>query len=705
MNEPIAARIDIGGILDPRSVAVFGASDNTDKFGGRIIYYLTRHGFPGHVLPINPNRDTVRGLPAYPSIAAAPGPVDVAILAVPPQALLDAVAECAAAGVGACVIMTTGFAETGDAAGAERQRRLVEIARASGMRIVGPNCMGLIAPRAHMALTSSLVLEIEAIRQGRVGLISQSGALMVSIFNRAHDAGIGFSACVSLGNQSDLEICDVLDWMIDDPGTDIICLYVEGLVDGARFFRAAARAREVGKPLLMVKTGRTEAGVRAARSHTASLAGSYRVFAAACRSLGVLLTDDPDGMVRAADLIRRWPRPPGAGIGVLSPSGGGSGIGVDRVSEAGLRVAELCAATKGKLLQVLLPPQADNPIDLGGRRSGDSVGVAGQCAAIMAGDPDVGIMFIVLTTVPFYEATTKALAEAALASGKPVVVAVTPGSAADGPRRVLREVGCPYFDTVDDGLRALRLLTARHESLALPPAAERPAGPAPAGPPPAAGRLTEPEAKALAARYGVPVTRETLAASADAAVAAAAAIGYPVVLKGVARALVHKSDMGVVRLGLADAAAVRRAFGAVEAILRGDLSVGAFEGCLVQEMARGEAEVILGIRRDPQFGPVVLAGMGGVLVEIADDIEVAPAPLSRAAARAMLGRLRFWPVLAGVRGRPPLDVDALVDAIVALGWLAVDLGDRLVDLEMNPVFVRAAGKGIVAVDARGEIAG
>jgi len=702
---PVAAhRVDIARILDPRAVAVFGASDNKDKFGGRVMHYLTRHGYPGRVLPINPNRSEVLGLPAFPSIADAPGPVDVAILAVPPKALLGAVEECAAAGVGACVIMTTGFAETGDAAGAERQDRLVAIAHASGMRIVGPNCMGLIAPRANMALTSSLVLEIDAIRQGRVGLISQSGALMVSIFNRAHDAGIGFSACVSLGNQSDVEICDVLDWMIDDPGTDVICLYVEGLVDAPRFFRAAARARAADKPLLMVKTGRTEAGVRAARSHTASLAGAYQVFEAACRDLGVLLTDDPDGMVRAADLIRRWPRPAGDGIGVLSPSGGGAGIGVDRVSEAGLRLAALTDATRARLLEVLLPPQADNPIDLGGRRAGDSVGVAGVCAETLIADPDVSTLFVVLTTVPFYEASTRALASAALAAGKPVVVSVTPGSAADGPRAALRELGCPYFDTIDDGIRALRLLVARHRSLAPHPAPSRPPGLPAAAPAPPAGRLTEPEAKALARAYGVPVTRERLARSAEEAVAAAAAIGYPVVLKGVARDLVHKSDVGAVRLGLADAAAVRAAWTDVARILEGDMAHGAFEGCLVQEMARADGELIVGIRRDPQFGAVVLAGLGGTLVEIAGDVEVAPAPVSPEAARAMLQRLRFWPVLAGARGRPPLDVDAAVDAIVRLGWLAVDLGERLVDLEINPLFLRAGSGGAVAVDARGEIA-
>jgi acyl-CoA synthetase (NDP forming) len=695
-------RLEIGGIVAPRSVAVFGASDNKDKFGGRVMHYLTRHGFAGRIVPINPNRSEVLGHRAYPAVGQAPGPIDLAILAVPPKALLPAVQECADAGVGCCVIMTTGFAEVGEEGGRERQRQLVSIARRSGMRIVGPNCMGLISPLANMALTSSLVLEIERMHKGRIGLVSQSGALMVSIFNRAHDEAIGFSLCVSLGNQCDLEICDFIDYLVADPNTGAVCVYVEGFVDGQRFLRSAAACRAAGKPLIMVKTGRTEAGVRAAQSHTASLAGSYATLEAACRQHGAILTEDPDAMIRIADLLLRWPGVAGDGIGVLSSSGGGASIGVDRGGEAGLRLATLSQATRDRLLEVLLAPQADNPIDLGGRRDGDVAGAAGRCASIMASDPDVAVMLVILTTVPFYEATTRELATAALASGKPTLFWVTPGSAADGPRRALRELSCPYFDNLDQALRVLRGFFA-YGRQPKPAVAERPRD-LPVSPDLAglsAGRLTEPEAKRLLAQYGIPITREAEVRDCAAAVAAARKIGFPVVLKAVARDLVHKSDIGAVRLRLADEAAVRKAWDDVTAAVRTSLPGAALDGCVVQEMVRGEAELIVGTRRDPQFGPLVLVGFGGVLVEVLDDIQLALAPVSKDQALAMLRCLKLWPVLDGARGRPKLDVDAVADILCRLGWLAVDLGAALGDIEVNPLMVRAGGQGATAADARG----
>lgn len=701
-----APRLDIGGIANPRSVAVFGASDNKEKFGGRVMHYLTRHGFAGKVLPINPNRAEVLGIPAFKTIADAPKPVDVAILAVPAASLVQSVQECAAAGVGCCIIMTTGFAEAGTDEGREAQRTLVETARNAGMRIVGPNCMGLISPLANMALTSSLVLEIDRIQTGHVGLVSQSGALMVSIFNRAHDAGIGFSLCVSLGNQSDLEICDFIDYLVEDKNTKAVCVYVEGFKDGARFLRSAAACRAAGKPLVIVKTGRTPAGERAAQSHTASLAGSYAALQAACRRHGAILTDDPDAMVRLADLLVRWPTMSGDGIGVLSPSGGGAGIGVDRVTEAGMRLAQLSQATKNRLLEVLIPPQADNPIDLGGRRSGDVAGTAGKVMTPMAEDPDVAAVLVVLTTVPFYEQTTKELAMAALAAGKPVLFSVTPGSAADGPRRGLRAVNCPYFDSLDQALRVLRLMVEyralNQADRTVPPRpADLPSAPAAAQ----SGRLTEPEAKRLLAAYGIPVTREAVATDADAAAAAANRIGFPVVLKTVARDLVHKSDVGAVKLNLGDEAAVRAAFAAASDAVRKAMPGAAIDGCVVQEMVRGgEAELIAGIRRDPLYGPVIMVGAGGILVELLTDIELALAPVSPEQALAMLQRLRLWKVMAGIRGGAALDTRAAADAISRLSFLAVDLGDRLVDLEVNPLMIRKAGDGVVAADARGQLA-
>jgi acetyl-CoA synthetase (ADP-forming) len=445
--------------------------------------------------------------------------------------------------------------------------------------------------------------------------------------------------------------------------------------------------------------------VRAAQSHTASLAGSYDVLRAACERHGVLLTDDPDGMVRAADLLCRWPTLSGDGIGILSSSGGGAGIGVDRTIEAGMRLAALSDETKARLREILLPPQADNPIDLGGRLGGDVAGTAIQCASILSSDPDVAILHIVLTTVPFYEATTRELAKGALASGKPVVVSVTPGSAAEGPRRVLRELGCPYFDGVDQTLRVLRLLVQKR---AFPPAQAAAGRPKDLPKPgaiehPAAGRLTEPEAKRLLAQYGVPVTRETVATDVEAAQRAARDIGFPVVLKAVARDLVHKSDAGGVKLGLGDAAAVAAAWSDIGRALKKALPDAVLDGCLVQEMAKGEAELIVGARRDPQFGPVVLVGFGGIMVEVLEDVQLALAPVSLQQAEAMLRRLRLWPVLSGARGRPPLDVARVADVIARVSWLAADLGACFGDLEINPLLVRRAGEGAIAVDARGTI--
>jgi len=700
-------RIGVADILDPRAVAVIGASDNVAKFGGRIMRYLTKHRFPGRILPINPGRAEIMGHRAYARITDAPGPVDVALMAVPSERLREAVRECAAAGVGCSVIMTTGFAEIGEA-GRRVQDELVDIARGAGMRIVGPNCMGLISPHHALALSSSLVLEEGELMRGEIGLISQSGALMVSMYDRAHGAGIGFSACVSLGNQSDLEICDFLEHMIEDAKSRAICLYVEGFKAPRRFLELAARCRGRGKPLLMVKAGRTEAGVRAALSHTASLAGSYAVLEAACRERGVLLLDDVDDMIRAADALLRFGAPRGDGVCVFSPSGGGASIGVDRLCELGLRPAKLGPGTLARLDRHLLPSFQHNPIDLGGRRDPNTPTVAGEILAALAGDPDVAALLIVLTTVPFYAAVTGEIGQALLACGKPFALVVTPGASADEPRRVLSTLGCPYYDNLDSALRVLATLMESRELAAALPAE---ALPRPGDLPDASllarvpdGRLTEPETKRLVARYGIQVSREQLCPTLERAIEAAEAIGYPVALKAVCRELVHKSEVGAVKLGLTDRRALEDAWREVMAALARSLPGAAIEGGLVQAMCAGELELLVGVRRDAQFGPIVAVGAGGVLVELFGDIAIALAPVDTAHARALLERLKIWPLLAGWRGKPALDAERVADIVSRLSWLAADLGERLVELELNPVMVRSAGEGAVALDARATLA-
>jgi acyl-CoA synthetase (NDP forming) len=701
-------RVDIERILHPRSVAVFGASDSKDKFGGRIMHFLVRHGFAGDILPINPRRDEVVGRRAYPTIAAAPAPPDVAILAVPSSSLVATVREAAAAGVGCCVIISTGFAEAG-AEGAARQAELVAIARESGTRLVGPNCMGLIVPHHRLALCSSVVLDTDRLPDGAIGLVSQSGALMVSIFDRAAADGIGFRYGVSLGNQVDLEICDFLDYMIAEPETAALCVYVEGLLDGARFRGSLAAARAGGKPVLVVKTGRTQAGVKSARSHTASLAGAWEVFEAVCREEGAVLAQDPDDMVRAAHFLVRHRAPRRGGVSILSSSGGGCGIASDRVSELGVPLATLTAESRAQLSELLLPPQADNPVDLGGRRKPEDVEIAGDVARILLSDPGTAYGLVILTSMPFYANRTRLIGQVALAADKPVMIALTPGAAADAPRRALRELGQFYFDRTEDALRVLALVAeydARRAAPAMRP--ERPDDlPKASALELPDNVLTESEVKALLAAYGIRVAPEILTAptpDAAAAVVAATPPG-PLVLKAVSRGIAHKSDVGAVRLGLTSPDEVRHAARAMLTDLRGARLDGGLEGFSVQPMIEGNAEVIVGARRDPHFGPVVMVGLGGIAVEILKDIALAPAPVSRARAHAMLRSLRAAPLLTGTRGRPPLDDVAVIDAVVRVSWLAADLGPRLVELEVNPLIVRRAGQGAIAVDGRATLTG
>jgi len=699
--------VEVDRILHPRSVAVFGASDSKDKFGGRIMHFLLRHGFAGEILPINPRRAEVLGRRAYPAIAAAPAPPDVAILAVPGSSLVPTVREAAAAGVGCCVIISTGFAEAGDE-GAARQAELVAIARESGTRLVGPNCMGLIVPHHRLALCSSVVLDTDRLTDGAIGLVSQSGALMVSIVDRAATDGIGFRYGVSLGNQVDLEICDFLDYMVAEPQTEALCVYVEGLLDGARFRRSLAAARMAGKPVLIVKTGRTQAGVKSARSHTASLAGAWEVFEAVCREEGAVLARDPDDMVRAAHVLIRHRSPRRGGVAILSSSGGGCGIASDRVSELGIPLATLTADSRARLGELLLPPQADNPVDLGGRRVPEEIEIAGDVLRLLLQDPGVAYGLVVLTSMPFFARRTGLIGEVALAfAGKPVMIVLTPGAAAEAPRRALRELGQFYFDRSEDALRVLALV-AEHD-------ARRASPPAPATRPELCPILfdlpldVESEARRLVVAYGISMPTERLAPTPEAAGLVAAELGFPVVLKAVSPRIVHKSDVGAVRLGLTSPgeviAAARQMLERLQhAGLDADLG-----GFLIQHSIQGEAEVIVGARRDPHFGPVVMVGLGGIAVEILNDVALAPAPVSPERARAMLTTLRGYPLLTGARGRSPVDLDAIAGVVSRVSWLAVDLGPRLVDFEINPLIVDRDGEpdphaGIgpkaVAVDVR-----
>lgn len=695
-------------ILNPRSVAVIGASGDPAKFGGRVMHFLVKHGYRGRIIPVHPSAAEVLGIPAVPKLTS---PVDVCILALPAALLPAALDDCGRAGARGAVVITADFAETG-ALGAARQDELLQIARSHGMRLIGPNCLGYINPQLQLALTSSVALAVEPMPRGAIGLASQSGSLMASLISHAQDLGTGFSVAATVGNQADVELCDLVEYFIEDEQTRAICLYIEGLKNGARFLELAQRARAAGKPLLAVKAGRSAAGQQVTRSHTASLAGSYAVWEAACRDYAVCLLDDPEALIYCADFLIRFGAPGASTIAVMSPSGGTVAVTGDRVVAAGLELATPGAATAAELQKLLPPGRTINPLDVGGLPRASGLDSALTAYELLASDPAVGAILIAVATTPQLEDKVRQWGRAALAGSKPTAILLTPGTLVDGARRALKEIGCPYTNRLDDTLRVLRAAVDYGEALRDPP-------------PPAASstlssslaaavrahasalpdsRLTEPEAKALLRSCGIHSTNDVLAATPAAAIEQAQAIGYPVVLKGVCRDLIHKSEAGAVRLDITDAEGLRAAWREIQNGLAAHLPGATLEGCVVQPMIRGGTELIVGCRWDAQFGPVVIIGSGGVLVEILDDVRMAVAPISLAHAQRLIARLRIAPVLAGARGRPPADITALADTIAKLSALAAALGPRLTELDINPLLVRNQGAGVIALDARATLA-
>ncbi|MGZ9020718.1 MAG: acetate--CoA ligase family protein, partial [Rhodoplanes sp.] len=464
-----AARL--GDIVAPRSVAVVGASEDLGKFGGRVLHHLIKHRFQGRIVPVNPNRPDLFGLNAAPTMAEV-GPVDVAVIALPADQLLPCVEDCVAAGVRAAVIITAQMGEVGGE-GAARERRIVEIARAGGMRILGPNCLGLVNTRAGLALTASFAMGVERLPVGSIGVVSQSGALMATMFSRGYDFGIGFSKLVSVGNQADVTETEVFEHLISDEATRAIVLYLEGISDGARLLALAEQARGAGKPVIAVKAGRSEAGRRATFSHTASLAGPFKLFASAARTRGIVLTDEPEAAMLIADALVRWPAglPRGRGVAPCSGSGGAAAIVADRLSDVGLPLAEPSKATCSKLSEELLPGQPALPLDAGALRSGFAAAAVKGTLSTLAADEGVGALVYVMTTQPQMAQIAADFAALGRSSGKPALLVLSAGRVADPIRQTLRESGSAFCDRLDDALRVLRGLADYADTPPLRPTA------------------------------------------------------------------------------------------------------------------------------------------------------------------------------------------------------------------------------------------
>ncbi|MFI0607971.1 MAG: acetate--CoA ligase family protein [Anaerolineae bacterium] len=708
---PLATSAELRHLMAPRRVAVIGASRDRQKIGGAIFHNLLDCGFTGAVFPVNPKAEAVAGVLAYPTVADIPGAVDLAVVVVPAAAVMAVVAECAAKKVSSVVVISAGFAETGEA-GRALQNRLTALVRSSGMRMIGPNCVGILNTDPTVFLNASFAAR--APLAGRIAMASQSGALGVALLDQAKAMGLGVAQFVSLGNRADISSNDLLAYWAADERTDVILLYLESFGNTRNFARIARQVTRI-KPVVALRGGRSSAGARAAASHTGSLAGPSAGLDALLRQTGVLQVDSIEDMFGVSQVMAYQPPPRGRRLAIVTNAGGPGILAADACAVQGLRLATLSPATRTRLAG-FLPPEAStqNPVDMIASATPEAYRQAVEAVLADEGVDSVLMIFIEpLVTRP--EPVAEAIRTAVAGTDKTVLACFMMARGAPELLRLGEGRRVPSFIFPEDAIRALALATAHAERTA------RPAGHAPelAGLDRAAARrrlaaareaagpdgwLTPDEVLGLMADYGIAALPTAVVSSAEEAAAAAARLGLPAALKLRSRVLTHKTDVGGVRLRLGSAEEVATAYRDMAAQLA-ELGQGAaMDGALVQPMQSMDQsrELILGMSRDPQFGPVLMLGLGGVQVEILRDVAFALPPLLDTDPDLMLETLKGKAILAPWRGWPAADLPALRDAVLRFAALVEDLPE-LTEIEVNPLLVLPEGRGVMVLDGRAKV--
>lgn len=696
--EGAAATAGLDALFAPRSIALVGASDDAARIGGRPLRYLKGSGYQGRVYPVNPRRETVQGEQAWPSIAALPEVPDLALLAVPAAATRQAVEDCVAAGVRAAIIFAAGFAEMGEE-GREEQARIVAIARAGGLRLLGPNCLGAADSSIGYYGTFSVMLDDGFLEPGPVAIVSQSGAYGSHVAQLARNRGLGIRHWITTGNECDVDMAEALRWVIDREGVKVVMAYAEGVRNRAVFFEALDLARRRGIAVVLLKVGRSEVGAHAVGSHTAALAGSDGVFDAICRQYGVHRARSTAEQIDIAYAIARAGLPRGNRLGIFSMSGGLGIQMADDGDEAGLAVTPMPQAAQAELKALLPYASPVNPIDATAQAMTDLPLMTRYIQLVLEqGGYDLFVAILGTTpALPSYSARLAEALEAAGTGGEGLIRAVTMSA----PREVVRAYEERGFLVFEDSValtRALGAMVRFSESFAQAGAPRSVPVPLPV-PITATGALSERTAKHVLAEAGMPFPDERLAATPDEAAAAAEAIGYPVVVKICSPQIAHKTEVGGVIVNLKDAAAVREAAATVLERAGGAMPDAVIEGVLVAPMIGGGVETIAGVSVDATLGPVVMFGLGGVLVEVLKDVTFRAVPFDTAEARRMIAETTAGKVLQGVRGAPPADIEALAETLAALSRFAAANEDRLAGVDINPLKVMPAGEGVVPLDA------
>ena len=699
---------DITPLMAPKSVALIGATDHLTSFGGRVYQQMMGFGFPGNIYPINPRLQEIRGVPCYPSLKDLPEVPDHVGIVLATTRVFDALADCAAAGVKFCTVFSGGFKETGTPEGMALQQKLIDFGKQHDIRFMGPNCNGIVNFIDRFAMTSTAAIKSPRALAGDVGVVSHSGGLgQINVMWRAMEIGLGISYEASCGNEADIDTIDFARFMVRSEATNIVLMAIEAIKNGEKFRALAQEAAEAEKPLVVLKIGATEAGKKAAASHTGAIAGDNDILDGVLKQYGCIRVNECYELYETAVFLRkrRWPK--ARGLAAVAPTGGNIVNLADAGAMFDLQWNPFTQATQDALAP-LMPGygKVGNPTDLTSAATSNQDFYRTALNTIVA-DPGVEVMIAI---VPSPNRKDLGMTADIIRNCPKSAIMLWVGGCSDDinyTRRDLIMEGIPVYRDATPLTHAVRAAydfghyVARHKAGALQP--KRPAGMDQA----AArkmlqgmgSKLTEREGKQLLAHYGLPVTREVLAANADEAVHAAANVGGPVALKIDSPDIAHKTEAGGIRLGLSGADAVRTAFDEVVSSSKRYAPQAHINGVLVQEMAHPGVEMMLGIVRDPVFGAIVAVGLGGIHVEVLKDISYRVAPVTMEQAGEMLSELRGKKLLEGVRGMSVRDCDAIVDAIVRLSWFAADFRDAIAELDINPLMVYEQGAGARVLDA------
>ena len=700
-------RTDLATFFSPRSIAIIGASQDLVSISGQPLKHLVDHQYAGKLYPVNPKYAEILGVKCYPSLAALPQAPDLALVLINAARVADTLRECGKLGVPYAIIFSSGFSETGGK-GIDMQRELAAIAAEYNIGIIGPNCQGMINPaaRVYAGFGSIFGGNFEA---GTVSMVSQSGGFGFSVMDlAAHEGGVHFRQMVTTGNEIGVSSLDFMNYFIDDADTDIIVGYIEGLKDAHRLLETGNRALARRKPILVWKVGNTEQGQKAAASHTANLGGAMALYKAAFRQTGIIQVDDVQDVVDYSLAFQCGKLPKGNRVAIITISGGAGILMTDECVSRGMQLPQLAPATTEKLRSIV-PSFGSliNPVDVTAAIFSD-LSMIGRTLNAILDDPNVDSIAMINASLrgDLAANVAKEIAAVATQTDKPIFLAWSArDSVAQEAYATLDALKIPHFKSPVRCGRALAALSgyadavrraeaSRNEKVAVISSGEARKM--------LAGRredVAEYAAKQVLAHYGIGITKEELATSREHAVALAQRIGYPVALKVQSPDISHKTEAKAVRLGLASEADVAAAYDEILRNAQAYKSGARIEGVLVQEMVSGGIEAILGVTNDKLFGPAVMFGLGGIFAEVLKDVAFRIAPVTRSSALDMIAEIKGYAVLTGARGAAHADIDALADAIVRLSALAVDLKDHVAELDINPLFVFAKGKGVKAGDA------